>query len=190
MSVQIVLQCGVTRSAEPIGFARRAPRRDPRNTVSGARPCVAELHNALCVCRPPLVGDCVFGDPEFLMRSTGVRIGSRISSPPTTLPVSLFAQFDFRQSKAPSAFLRASHPAPYLSLNAALPLGRLDRTFYLEHSLAPRPVNGAARSIRMRSRVGRSRGVTGRLVAPGLPVLGGSELTGPQREYRSMSNER
>jgi malonate-semialdehyde dehydrogenase (acetylating) / methylmalonate-semialdehyde dehydrogenase len=31
-------QCGVTRSAEPIGSARPAPRRDPRNTVSRARP--------------------------------------------------------------------------------------------------------------------------------------------------------
>jgi len=26
---------------------------------------VAELHNAHCVCRPPLVGDCVFRDPEI-----------------------------------------------------------------------------------------------------------------------------
>ena len=31
-------QCGVTPSAEPIGSARPAPRRDPRNTVSRARP--------------------------------------------------------------------------------------------------------------------------------------------------------
>src|SRR5580692_6252970 len=29
---------GVTRSAEPIGSARRAPRTDPQNTVSRARP--------------------------------------------------------------------------------------------------------------------------------------------------------
>ena len=26
---------------------------------------VKELHNAHCVCRPPLVGDCVFRDPEI-----------------------------------------------------------------------------------------------------------------------------
>jgi hypothetical protein len=34
-----ILNAAVTRSAEPIGFARMALQRDPRNTVSRALPC-------------------------------------------------------------------------------------------------------------------------------------------------------
>jgi hypothetical protein len=30
---------------------------------------VTELHNAHCVCRPPLVGDYVFRDPEISVPS-------------------------------------------------------------------------------------------------------------------------
>src|SRR5271168_5404033 len=33
-----LLGCGITRSAEPTGFAKPAPQRDQRNTVSRARP--------------------------------------------------------------------------------------------------------------------------------------------------------
>jgi hypothetical protein len=46
-SALIVSQFGVMPFAEPIGYARPTPRRDPLNTVSRARPCRRELHNAL-----------------------------------------------------------------------------------------------------------------------------------------------
>jgi len=55
-----------------------------------------------------------------------------------------------------------------------------------------RPVNGAARSIRRFAPpvLAVFLAVTGRLSAPGLSVCGGSELTGPEQENRTMNNER
>jgi hypothetical protein len=38
---------------------------------------VAELHNAHCVCRPPLVGDCVFRDPEITLPENSLDVKPR-----------------------------------------------------------------------------------------------------------------
>src|ERR1700733_6575148 len=64
------------RSERMIGFLSRHPRNPlapPGGRLEGIREIlclvhdltVAELHNAHCVRRPPLVGDCVFRDPKI-----------------------------------------------------------------------------------------------------------------------------
>jgi len=38
---------------------------------------VAELHNAHCVCWPPLIGDCVFRDPEITASENSLDVETR-----------------------------------------------------------------------------------------------------------------
>jgi hypothetical protein len=64
-------------AAVPMCMTAVAPRRDPRNTGSRAQPYVAEFHNTHCVCRPALIGDCVFGDPEIAFSENSSDVKTR-----------------------------------------------------------------------------------------------------------------
>jgi antirestriction protein ArdC len=79
---------------------------------------------------------------------------------------------------------------PGLPMCVLFPSAPVAEPYCLDPSRARRPVNGAARSIRFAPVWAVSLAVTGRLVAPGLFVLGGSELTGPDEENGVMSSER
>jgi hypothetical protein len=79
---------------------------------------------------------------------------------------------------------------PGLPMCVLFPSAPVAEPYCLDPSRAWRPVNGAARSIRFAPVWAVSLAVTGRLVAPGLFVLGGSELTGPKEENSVMSTER
>src|ERR1700747_1385316 len=61
-------------------------------------PAVAEFHNTHCVCWPPLIGDCVFRDPEITFSENALDVetrrlawmmtpqGLQIASPEDSLP--------------------------------------------------------------------------------------------------------
>src|SRR5271155_5355303 len=63
----------------------RYPLRPPGWCLEGIREilclvhdlAVAELHNAHCVCWPPLVGDCVFRDPEITFSENSLDVKPR-----------------------------------------------------------------------------------------------------------------